>query len=359
MTLIPDGSAQPSFALCAVPRSRGVILEAIAAVLCALLSLSVLNYGPKFSPDSTNYIVAAQNLLEHHTFFVWANLPSRSLEPVPEPYTDYPPGFPIYLVPFLIVFRDPGLAAFAAQAVSILLCYGGLSFIMNVLRLGLSYRVAGHLFLCVFATFPCIFQFLWTEPLFIALSLFCGGFALLTLMPGSKKVYWISGMVLLGLASAVKVIGIFNLAWFVLPIWRAQQRRLALSTLVVLSCVAPLFAWFLRNQLLYGQISRSHGLGSTLMLDKVLVPLLFLKNNVLPLTFSSTPGVAIVCLLCVILLVVPLAWLVRWHLPQLTALARSLLENPGGAFRRLPSDSYPRSPRAFLRRLGAFAHLPF
>jgi hypothetical protein len=307
-----------------------IMREVFVAVLFALLSLAVLNRGPLFSPDSTNYIVAAQNLVQQHSLFVWVNWPSQSLEPVREPYTDYPPGFPLYLAPFILFMHDPVLAAYTAQAVSILLCYGSLAFIMNVLRLGLTYRWAGYLFLCIFATFPHIFSYLWTEPLFIAFSLASGGFALLTLTAGHKKVYWFWSIVLLGMASAIKIIGIFNLAWFAIPLWRTKRHRFTFCALVLFTCLSPILLWFIRNRFLNGQISQSHGFGNTLLINKFQDPILFLKTSALALDTSSKHGFVFLCLLLAILLFAPLLWPWRRHLLVPIAYLRRLVRNPGG-----------------------------
>ncbi len=56
------------------------------------------------SPDSANYITTALNLIDGKGFYYFSNWPSISMLAELEPYTEYPPLFPILLAINFIFF---------------------------------------------------------------------------------------------------------------------------------------------------------------------------------------------------------------------------------------------------------------
>jgi hypothetical protein len=83
--------------------------------LCIFSIVRVLS-NLVFTPDSTGYLTAAQTFINTGHMFAYANSPSWTLEVKTEPYTEQPSGFPIFLMPFLLIFKQPVHAAAAAQS---------------------------------------------------------------------------------------------------------------------------------------------------------------------------------------------------------------------------------------------------
>lgn len=279
--------------------------EWIIFVIALSVSLSGLLGGVAWSPDSTNYIVGAQHLLVEGDLYVYANWPSHKLVPEPEPYADYPPGFALYLCPFLWLFADPMLASTLAQAVSVMLCYGALAFLLGVLRLPLVYRATAYAVFTILGTFPHIYGHFWTEPLFTALSFVGGAFTVLAWRPEAKVRHWALAALCFLLASSIKHVGVFNFAWFVLPLMRMKRRRLLYGALSALVCFAPSVAWLLRNQLRYGRISFSHRIGETSFKDDLLAPIFFLGREFFAVAHAVWPGYALAGIVGTLVFVLP------------------------------------------------------
>ncbi len=203
------------------------------------------------SPDSTNYLAAASNLVEHGRMFVFTNWPTLTLDPVEIPYTVQPFGFPLYLASFIIIFKDSFFASVMAQSLAIILFFIALYLYMQ--RSGLQFwtRFSLLVIVCSLQSFSQIFEFLWTEPLFIALTIFL---ALTVHDAFGKKKYkhsFILSILLLFLSSSLRFIGIFNLGFF-LP--ALLERKLRLRTAIFLGGVSltPNIIWYFRNRSVTG-----------------------------------------------------------------------------------------------------------
>ncbi|MCB0769165.1 MAG: hypothetical protein KDC00_02025 [Flavobacteriales bacterium] len=278
-----------------------LLIEALWFSLVIFTSVRPLLGEIRLSPDSTNWIVAAKNLMEHGTFHVQTNWPSKSLLPIIEPFTDYPPGYSFYLTLFLLVIHDPVVAATWAHAVSILMCFCGLAFLFRSIGLPLILRIAGYLLFAMLGNFPIIYQYFWTEPLFLGLSFLGGAFAL---RMGTDPSFW--GKVLPAascffLASSMKVIGVFNFAWFLVPLLRTPPIRWRMAAGMMIACTAPLVLWFARNKIVHGQMSFSHRIGETHLKDELLVPLRVITHDLIPVFDRPWTGPIMLTILCFIL----------------------------------------------------------
>jgi len=285
-------------------RSRHVytLAELVLLTLTICVSLAPLLSEVRLSPDSTNLIVAAQNLVENGEFHVNTNWPSKILSPQVEPFTDYPPGYTLFLVPFLTFAKDPLIAAAWAQACSILVCFVGLAFLLRTIKLPFVLRIGGYLLFAALSNFPLIYSYFWTEPLFLGLSLLGGAFALRMGLDRSPWfTTWLAALCFL-FASSIKVIGVFNFAWFLVPLLqhRPFQWRLALG--MASACTVPLVIWFARNFVVYGQFSYSHRIGETHLKAELLVPLNVITHDLIPVFDERWTGPFMLIILCVILL---------------------------------------------------------
>jgi hypothetical protein len=169
------------------------------------------------SPDSTTYITASANLLRTGRLFYFVNAASWSMEPEVEPYTEQPPGFVYYLAPFVAIFGEPMLAALVAQSVVIVLFYVALFLIVRRLGLVLALRISAYFLFAFLAPFVGVRSFLWSETLFIAVSIGIGWIAIRLLHDDWRRSDWLWLLVLLAASSAIRLVGVANIAW-ILPI---------------------------------------------------------------------------------------------------------------------------------------------
>jgi hypothetical protein len=277
-------------------------IEAVVLALAIHVSVSPLFEGVGLSLDSTNFIVAAQSLAENGEFHVNTNWPSKSLPPSVEPFTDYPPGYAFFLVPFLFAANDPYIAATWAQACSVLVCFGGLAHLFLTIRLSPSLRIGGYLLFAVLANFPIIYGYFLTEPLFLGLSFMGGAFALRMRSDRSAWTTTYMAAFCFFLASSIKVVGVFNFAWFLVPLFQYRPFRWRLALGMAGACTAPLILWFTRNVVVHGQVSFSHRIGETHLLDELLIPLKVITHDLIPVFERPWTGPFVLASLCFFLL---------------------------------------------------------
>ena len=213
-----------------------------------------------FWPDSTNYLVAATNLVRHHALFVWTNWPSANLQPAIEPFADYLPGYPIYLAAFVAVFRDPAWAAIIGQSL-IYAAFIALVYRITV-KLGFSglVRCACVLFFVFFRGYDLFWQSLLSEPIFILLSLAVFLQSLRLLRPDASRKDWALALLLVFLAGSTRWNGFCVGALLLWPIARSRPlSRLCLRWLAAtVAVVLPNTLWYLRNSVKIGDGNATH-----------------------------------------------------------------------------------------------------
>lgn len=209
------------------------------------------------SPDSTNYLAAAANLVRHGRMSVFTNWPDMTLRPVAELYTVQPCGFPLYLAGFIVLFRDPFLAGVIAQAAAIAVFFLG---VWRFARLaGLKIVLQGTLLAIIttFLSFGEIFAFLWTETLFLGIMafLFCSVYRYSRPDGTAKDLAVAAGLLLAG--ASIRFAGIFSLGFFIPALW---QRKLKFRAFLGLGALAllPNVIWHFRNKLATGANFESH-----------------------------------------------------------------------------------------------------
>lgn len=189
-----------------------LILELfVLGILCVIAILAWLgNLG--LSQDSTSYITASQNLIKTGWLSIFVNITNFINDPVILPYLEQPPGFPLLLAPFIMVFRDPLISAIIAQSVYLVLFY--LFIYLMTLRLQFSplLRIVTLILFTFTSPFFFIHNYFWTETLFIALSIGAVYFAIGLLNEPNRKRDWIILIALLTLTSLIRYTGIANLA---------------------------------------------------------------------------------------------------------------------------------------------------
>ena len=297
----------------------------IILLLCLYTILSWLNQM-KLSPDSTNYITASVNLVKTGELFVFTNWPSRSMEPIIEPYTDYPPGFPYYLAGFITIFKEPILSVAIAQSFTIVLFYLTIYLATQLLRFSYLLRLGTLLIVTFLQTFRTIHSFFWTESLFIVLSLGVGLCVVRMIQNGYKTRYWVLSFILLFLASSIKFIGISNIGWFIpivgvellsqnkdifkqgglrkhiFPFIPNNFQNMFWGLGILMSSIAPIGFWFLRNNLLYGAMTQTHELFKSLRTENFLVPFRFAYSYLLETRLIPQ---SVLILLLIVFVIIP------------------------------------------------------
>ena len=189
-----------------------LILELfVVGAICIIAILAWLgNLG--LSQDLTGYITASENLVKTGRLSIFVNITNWINDPAALPYMEQPPGFPLLLAPFIVVFRDPLISALIAQSVYLALFYFFIYLITIRLQFSPLLRVVTLLLFTFVRPLWVIHNYFWTETLFIALSIGAGYFAIGLLNEPNRKRDWIILIILLTLTSLIRYTGVANLA---------------------------------------------------------------------------------------------------------------------------------------------------
>jgi hypothetical protein len=233
-----------------------------------------------FTPDSSGYITAAQNFIRTGHMFVYANSPSWTLEPAIEPYTEQPSGYPLFLVPFLLIFRQPILAAAVSQSFAILFLY----LAVYVLTQDLGFRPFSQVFCALaftlFRPLQSVYTTVWSETLFIALTLWTIHFLVASQYSRKSQLNWIFALLCAAAASLTRAVGVLMLGVFILVAWQRENARWRSITSSILFVVGPMIAWSLRNQILYGSLSMTHEVIDHIAWEKLFYQLVFILDSI-------------------------------------------------------------------------------
>jgi hypothetical protein len=196
--------------------SAGKVFVLILALAgCAWTIHSWLANFYDVSNDPACYINAADNLVKSGSLFDYGNWVTRTTAPVVEPYTEWPPGTPLFLAPFILVFHDPMVSAVVSKSILIIVAYAALVAVASVLDLNAVFTAA------LIAVFTFLHPFIisntqyGSETLFFIFSLAAGYFAIRIVRDAPLKKYWTLGLLFTFLASSVRFTGVANIAWFI------------------------------------------------------------------------------------------------------------------------------------------------
>lgn len=184
----------------------------VLAALFVIINILDLLTSLAFTADSATYISVAQNLLSVGQFQHLIETTNFQNAPGPVPYLEQPPGFPVFLSPFVGLFDDPSHAAIAAQAVAISLF--GLALYAISQRAGIS-LVSFSVLLILFTflrPFRLVLHTIWSETIFISSILGVCYFAL-----GSSNLDRILLVTMLSMSTSIRYTGVAN-AVLVIPI---------------------------------------------------------------------------------------------------------------------------------------------
>jgi hypothetical protein len=193
------------------------------------------------------------------------------------------PGLPIFLSVFFLFTDNPDTVMLIMNSLNIILLYFISLLILIELRFNDYLKIIFLLLLTFFEPFRFIYSHLWTEPFFIFWSLLAALFAVKLLKADNKK-YWMLGCAAVALSSFIKMYGVFNCAFFLIPFLFHKKKFSKLIYFVLLSFVFVII-WYIRNELVYGYFTYSHKIFGQFNSTNVLRPfkwtLFLLGNNAL------------------------------------------------------------------------------
>jgi hypothetical protein len=233
-----------------------------------------------FTPDSSGYITAAQNFIRTGHMFVYTNSPSWTLEPAIEPYTEQPSGYPLFLVSFLLIFKQPILAVAVSQSFAILILYLAVYALTQDFGFGPFFQVFCALAFTLFRPMQSVYTTVWSETLFIALTLWSIHFLVASRFSRKSQLNWILALLCAAAASLTRAIGVLMLGVFILVAWQREKGRWIYITSSIIFVVGPMIAWSLRNQILYGSLSMTHEVIDHIAWEKLFFQLVFLLDSV-------------------------------------------------------------------------------
>jgi len=181
-------------------------------LVLAICAVAILAWLSEFglNQDSTGYITASMNLIKTGRLTNYVNFTNWINDPAVVPYFEQPPGFPLLLAPFILLFGDPLVSALIAQSVYLTLFY--LFIYLMTLRLQFSplLRIVTLVLFTFERSFFIIHNIFWTETLFIALSVGACYFVIGLYSAPNQKRDWIFLIVLLTLTSLIRYTGVAN-----------------------------------------------------------------------------------------------------------------------------------------------------
>lgn len=215
-----------------------------------------------------------------------------------EPYTEYPPLFPILLAINFIFFgfNEFSLKFFQYMQIFLLsLAIGNLCF-----RLKMSLLMI-FLIIIVFyinSASLLVFQYFWTEPLF---TLFIVLLAITKTLRYNYKPLLYSTLLsfLIFLSIMIKSMGFLLVIPYIFSLDKRIFFRNLYSTLIGFLLAS---VWFIFNKIRIGGISRSHGLFETIYFERILIPFNWIGKEFINPNIKNSLGIIILLFVLFILL---------------------------------------------------------
>ena len=209
--------------------------------------------------DAEQYLALANNLVDAGAF-------ARESDPPYTPEVFRTPGYPTFLVPFVLIFGEqPLLPIVVAQVIlSILTVWGTVELARRLFdsRIGLW---AGAL-LAVMPITILMTGAIYAETIFAAL-LVGAGWLLIDSLERDRWLLSAAAGLVLGIATLVRPIGLPMIAlWAILPLTKQSIRKAVPHILALLIAFGlPVGAWMGRNAALYGRFSMASVSDSNLL----------------------------------------------------------------------------------------------
>ena len=249
-----------------------------------VLILFITSKGPGVTPDSVNYIDAAQNLSSGNGLKVL--MPNGNTEPM----THFPPLFPMILALFHLVKVDPVSAARWMNAV----LFGANIFVAGLMvkkSYGSSFAAftASAFILCSTGLIY-VHSMIWSEPLFILLAM--GGLFFLSKFPGSRRSRdLVCPAICFALAVLCRYAGMSliptGLLVFLFIQYDSNAQRVRDMILFLCVSLAPAIFWMFRNAFLAGNATDRQWAFHPIVLHDLKVDFYSLSHWILS---SAIPG---------------------------------------------------------------------
>ncbi len=228
------------------------------------------------TPDSVNYAHAARSLAQEGTLLRFGGTP----------YTTWPPLYPTLLAGLLYLLPDVDSAAKALNLLAYLL--SGI-WAWGLFRDHFSQRRwALFFFGLVMGGYPMLWVHLhlWSEPLFIALTVGFFRYALRYLRSGRTTDWWIATL-LVAMATLQRYIGVVWWGWWVFLQWQATPsppRKWRRAGAALLFGGLPLIGWLARNYFLVGRWTGGRAPATTEPIEWLLTTAYTLAQWILPIS---------------------------------------------------------------------------
>jgi hypothetical protein len=277
------------------------------------------------SPDSANYLSAAENLVANGRLVLSSNYTSHAMSPSLDPYTEWPPGFPIYLAAFVILGRDPFISAVVAQAFAIVLYNAAIYSLARKLQFHPILIITIIAVLDMFEPFAIILNTLSTETLFIALTFLAAAGLIALETPPLDKATLAATLLALFLATCLRFAGVANVCWAAAtalthsrgrPVSPPPQKHPARDfgawgvPAAIAASIAPLLLWLIRNRVLYGASTFSFHPFAQFHPDRLIIPFQYAS------TLASSWGSSIAPIMAIATSALIVYSLARASLPQ-------------------------------------------
>lgn len=223
--------------------------------------------------DACLYLTTGKNFLETGQFFYFINWPLKTIDAQSRPYLDYPPGMPLLLAFLFLWVSDPLWVAILAQTFFIVAMYLASFFLFRQLKTPFSLQLWIILVLTFQKTFIHLYTLFVSELFFLSIMLGCGYYALKIYHEEQEKRAWKISYCLLFCGSLLKFVGIFNVAWFIVPILCQFRKRFQSGLWALAVAFLPFLLWTLRHRLFFSELKSSHEFSFDL--ERFSVPFLF------------------------------------------------------------------------------------
>lgn len=180
------------------------------------------------------------------------------------------PGLPAFTAVLFLFTDNPDTVMLVMNSINIVLVYLIVLLLLYELGFNVYLKIIFLLYLTFFEPFRFIFSHFWTETFFIFWSLLAVYFAVKLLKEDNKK-YWMLGCLAVALSAFIKMYGVFNCAFFIIPFVIHKKK---FSKLLIFVAVSSLFvaAWYVRNEITYGYFTYSHKIFLQFISSNILRP---------------------------------------------------------------------------------------
>jgi hypothetical protein len=168
------------------------------------------------------------------------------------------PGLPMITSLFFLFTDNPDYVMLVSYSFFIIIFFATAYFLLKELNLHFLLQIVFLLFITFAEPLKFLFSYFWTETLFSAFTMLAVLFAV-KLIQNDEKNYWLFGCITVALTAFIKMYGILNCSFFVIP-FLIHKKKIKDSAVFVMLSAMPVILWYARNKISYGYFTYSHNL---------------------------------------------------------------------------------------------------